>query len=386
VTYSFTEAEKNTILNGGNVPVSGKSSVSPLEGVFSSIMSVENCTMQISDYYTWCSAGKHNNGEICDAEEKSQHIVTMTMVCQGGLSPQPGTEEPGDDGSGEPGGSTSPNPCSVNGVYTNPQDPASSSCNGGVVTQPNLPFLNNDPCEISELPVSNANALLHESTISTEITSLEGHAANSFTEYGMAIINTGTTTIAQDPYTNNDPNNPGTVTITIPPIGDYLASAHSHPDHGAAPPSVADFYADLKDAKNYPTFQAGFVFANNGTKYAFVVNDRAKAEAFLLANPILSNTTADRTMFNKNSQAGKDFIEILENYTEGRLPSYSGNSQNDGLESAYAEILQKYDTGISIAKTDANGNLNSLHSVPFKYTIPASGGKKITGYRAEKCL
>ena len=27
-----------------------------------------------------------------------------------------------------------------NGVYTNPQDPANSDCNGGVVTQPNLEF------------------------------------------------------------------------------------------------------------------------------------------------------------------------------------------------------------------------------------------------------
>ena len=90
-------------------------------------------------------------------------------------------------------------------------------------------------------------------------------------------------------------------------------------------------------------------------------------------------------MFNTSSQVGKDFIGILENYTEGRLPSYSGSSQNDGLESSFAEILEKYDTGISFAKSDANGNLKPLRSVPFNYTIPASGGKKITGYRAENC-
>jgi hypothetical protein len=69
----------------------------------------------------------------------------------------------------------------------------------------------------------------------------------------------------------------------------------------------------------------------------------------------------------------------------GRLPSYSGNSQNDGLESAYAEILNKYDMGISIAKTDTNGQLKPLKSVSFKYTIPASGGKKIIGYKAQPC-
>jgi len=257
-------------------------------------------------------------------------------------------------------------------------------CNGdgsGVVIVPST----GNPCEIAAIPVSNANDILHEPTISTQVSTLENHAANSFTEYGMAIINTGTTTIAQDPYTNNDPSNPGTVSITIPPVGSYLASAHSHPSHSASPPSVADFYVDLKDVKNYPSFQAGFVFANNGTKYAFVVNDRAKAEAFLAAYPFLSNTTADGRMFNENSQVGKDFINILKDYMQGRLPSYSGNSQNDGLESAYAEILQKYDTGISLTKTDANGNLKSLRSVSFKHTVSASGGKKIIGYKAEKC-
>lgn len=242
-----------------------------------------------------------------------------------------------------------------------------------------------DPCKKAKASVMATDNLLKEPNISAEVASLENHAANSFTEYGMAIINTGTTTIAQDPYTNNDPSNPGSVSITIPSVGDYIASAHTHPDHGAAPPSAKDFYQDLKDAKNHPTFQAGLVFANNGTKYAFVVNDRAKVEAFLTAYPFSNNTTPDGRMFNENSQVGRDFIEILKNYTEGRLPNYSGNDQNDGLESSYAEILQRYDIGISIAKTDANGNLKSLRSVSFKHTIPASGGKKIIGYKAEEC-
>ncbi|MCX8534673.1 hypothetical protein [Chryseobacterium luquanense] len=142
VTYNFTEAEKNTILNGGNVPVNGKSSVTPVEGTFTSVMSIEQCTMQINDYYTTCSEGVHSEGQTkgCTATIKSQHVVTMTMVCQGGNSPQPGIEGPGDGGPGEPGGSTSPNPCSVNGVYINPQDPSNSDCNGGVVTQPILEF------------------------------------------------------------------------------------------------------------------------------------------------------------------------------------------------------------------------------------------------------
>ncbi len=70
---------------------------------------------------------------------------------------------------------------------------------------------------------------------------------------------------------------------------------------------------------------------------------------------------------------------------QGSLPSYSGSSQNDGMESAYAQILEKYDTGISFAKADANGNLKPLKPVSFLYEIPASGGEKITGYKAQPC-
>ena len=115
MTYNFTEAEKSIILNGGNVSVSGKSSVTPLEGVYTSVMSVDNCTMQINDYYTWCSAHEHNGGEVdpvCKADDKSQHVVTMTMVCQGGLPPQPGIEGPVYGGPDGGGGSSSATPCS----------------------------------------------------------------------------------------------------------------------------------------------------------------------------------------------------------------------------------------------------------------------------------
>lgn len=101
-------------------------------------MSVENCTMQLYESYTWCSEGVHNHGEVepkCKADHKSQYIAVMVTVCQGGNPQEPGMEVPIDYGSGESGGAL---PCSANGVYLSPQDPAQSGCNGGVVTLPNL--------------------------------------------------------------------------------------------------------------------------------------------------------------------------------------------------------------------------------------------------------
>ncbi|WP_449399397.1 hypothetical protein [Chryseobacterium wanjuense] len=255
-------------------------------------------------------------------------------------------------------------------------------CSGGDV-DPDLPEL--DPCEKNQAPVNNVDNLLHVPTISAEVNALKQYAANDHYEYGTAIINTGTTIIAQDPYSNNDPNDPGHVGISVPPVGDYLASAHTHPDHGAAPPSVKDLYNTMGNSKDYLTFQSSFVFSSNGTIYAFVVTDRNKAIAFLAAYPFASNTEDEGRIFNESSSVGKDFRDIYKNYMEGRLPTYSGNSQNDGMESAFARILEKYNSGINLAKTDSNGNLKPLQSTSFNYTIPASGGKTIIGYKAEPC-
>jgi|GEM_PF-818476 len=415
VSYHLTPSEKEILKNGGLVETKGKTIItelangtySPLAKGMTSCGWVETYTvMGCSDVHNGISthnAGNVDTWEGCTADRKPGLYMTMTYRCDfsgmtddmgnpinpGGSSGSSGGGISGGTGNNNDGPGNNTSPCPDGGTLTEPQglntDPGDGNCSG-IPTQINLPD-RTTPCKKTKASVTAADNLLKEQSISTEIQSLENHAANSFTEYGMAIINTGTTTIAQDPYSNNDPNNPGSVSITIPSVGDYIASAHTHPDHGAAPPSVKDFYIAFQNAKNYSTFQANYVFAHNGTKYAFVVNDRAKAEAFLAAYPFETNTIKmnGETKFNKSSVVGKDFNEIYESYKRGTFPNYSGDDQNDGLESAFAYILEKYDMGISLAKSDSNGNLNSLRSVSFEHTISSSGGKKVTAYKAQPC-
>ncbi|MDR3024521.1 hypothetical protein [Chryseobacterium sp.] len=397
ITYNFTSQEKKILMNGGDVNTKGKSTVTELGvGILPQALgkgSTQSCGYVTAEAYTWCSEGVHHNGETdCTADEQSHLITVLLYVC---TSVDDGSGSGGGGGSstGDGGGGDGPPitwVCPYPKILTGPQQPGSDLGDGscyGVPTDPNVGggSNNGDPCAKASVPVSIVNTLLHAPTISTELSALENHAKNDHYEYGTAIIGTSTTPIAQDPYSSNDPDDPGHVSISIPSVGDLLAMAHTHPSHGAPPPSAKDLYITLESAKERPTFQASFVFSSNGTKYALVVTDRVKAEAFLAAYPFLSNTSDDGRMFNDKFNVGIDFINIYENYMIGRLPSYSGNSQNDGMESAYAQILEKYDTGISFAKTDANGNLKPLRSVSFQYEIPASGGKKITGYRAEPC-
>ncbi|MEC3877429.1 hypothetical protein [Chryseobacterium salviniae] len=330
-------------------------------------------------------------------------MITVTRVCEmvgGGGTGEgvpPGVTNPQGGGTGggttEPGGSNgsanTSQPCDGNGIISQPQDPSTTlesqtGCNTGTPTLPNLgenPFAA-DPCEKAQIPVSNANAVLHEPNISGEMAIMKSHAANANVEYGTAIINIGSSTVAQDPYTDNEPVK---VNIHIPSVGDYIANAHTHPCHGVSAPSLGDFYGDIKHVKDYPTFQGGYIFSCNGSVYAFIVEDRQKAIDFLNTFPEAENLNPNRQLVNEKSQLGIDFNNLYEDYMQGRLPSYSGNGQTDALESALAQVLEKYNSGMILAKSDSNGNLKPLKPVKFQYTIPASGGKKITGYKAVPC-
>ncbi|WP_336690511.1 MULTISPECIES: hypothetical protein [unclassified Chryseobacterium] len=400
VSYYITDQEKEILRSGGTVDTKNKVTYQSLEtGSFQSGITskTQDCHLEINFYYTECSENMHHHGEQypeCTANQPSELVYVITEVCTdtSGGSDNPWNPNfpdlPGGGGGGEEGGSSTP--CNGNGVLTGPQTPASGigydSGDGctGVPTSPNIPNLSN-PCAKAQVPVGNINTLLHDSNISSEMNALKNYAATNHYEYGAAIINTGNSNVAQTPYTNNDPNDPGHVSIIIPPVGNYLASVHTHPDHGAAPPSARDLYSTLENARDYPSYQGSSVFSYNGSQYAFVVNDRAKAIAFVAAFPFASNTTDEGRIFNEASSVGRDFLEIYKHYMTGRLPSYSGTSQDDGMESAYAQILEKYDTGISFAKADANGNLKPLKPVSFQHEISSSGGKKITGYKAQPC-
>lgn len=155
VTYDLTIAEKESIANGDIVTINNRAVITPLEGnPFSSgIFSREQCQASIFDYYTWCSEGKHNNGETCQAAVFSQHIYVIDVNCSGGGAPG-GTDTSGGNTLGN-GGASGGN-CVGNGAYLEPQDPVSSGCPGGVPTQPNaeksfFAIVINLPAELKEL-------------------------------------------------------------------------------------------------------------------------------------------------------------------------------------------------------------------------------------------
>lgn len=340
------------------------------------IITTESCSNYWSckNHETWSSC------DHCGLCYMTSCTTVLIYIPEGPSVPGGGNPgNPDNGGGGVPGSGPPPkDPCRVpveNGPFYKLYNP----CETGDDTFDDL------QCERAEEPVNNVNNVIHASTIASEVKALESHAKNSFTEYGMAIVNAGSSIIAQDPYSNNDPSNPGSVNIVYPTIGDPLVDAHSHPSHGAAPPSVKDLYSMINTAQTFPTYLGTFIFSFNGTKYAFVITDRNKALAFLATHPFATNTANEGRIFNDTFEIGKDFLNIYESYRSGTFPSNTGNEQNDGLEAAFSYILNKYNAGISIAKTDNAGNLKTLKSTSFKHTVPYSGGKKVTAYKAEPC-
>lgn len=240
----------------------------------------------------------------------------------------------------------------------------------------------NNPCEKAK-PLANAvTAIRKDYIVSPKLNALANHATNSNVEYAVTISSNNGWLDATDPYTNNKP---GEVTIVAPTTGDFVGGAHSHPPGGAVPPSPADFYGTMQTAKYYNSYIMNYVFSHNGTEYAFMVNNRQQAENFLNTYPYDSNVTNGGKAFTETSEVGVKFNEIYNCFNEGRCPNYSVSDQNDGLETAMAYILEKYSSGISLAKKDANGNFKGLNVKTFPYTVPNSGGKVITAYKTELC-
>ncbi|WP_028121247.1 hypothetical protein [Epilithonimonas tenax] len=150
-------------------------------------------------------------------------------------------------------------------------------------------------------------------------------------------------------------------------------------------PSPADIYNAIGNAVKYNTFTGCYIFSTNGNVYAIAVNDRQTTIAFLASYPASANVTANGQDFTRASEVGQKYNDIKNYFTTGKCPTYSSTSQNDGMESATAFILDKYNSGMSLAKLDANGVFKTLNPKSFDYVIPASGGQHTTAYKTENC-
>lgn len=143
----------------------------------------------------------------------------------------------------------------------------------------------------------------------------------------------------------------------------------------------------LKSIAEHPGLKYRYVYGiYNGSPevYALVISDPLLAKAFLEQFPESENYDSDKRAIKKGTLLGDVFYTVIEHYYEGRSDDNSGENY-DSRAIGFAYILEKYNAGISIAKTDGNGNLKKITGNIQQITVPNSGGKVKEGVQVSKC-
>ena len=374
IQYDLTNEEKALMLSGHFVDLKNKFKIFDINKL--SIQSRVATEAYGCYVITWetgvCASGQHaygGSGCTLTGSDRAGNlsIISIVNTCSGGGSDNGGTYDPNFPNNNDTSGGGSV------GSDTSPYD--------GSMTLPDI--TGNPDCDKATIPCVSANMLINQINIKPKLDSLANFAATKNIEYAVTVSKPigETYPTATAPFTQN---NPGQVIITAPTNGDYIANAHSHPEGGSPPPSPADFYAAMGNAVNYTTFSTSFIYASDGSVYAIMVNSRQNAQNFLANYPRSSNLSANGQEIIGTSAMAMKFNEIRKNYSSGLYPSYSGNSQKDGLETALAWVLNKYNSGMSIAKMDENGNFKALTAKTFNH-YDTAGQQNITAYKTETC-
>ena len=361
VTYTLTKEERKLLDAKGKLDLNGKTTIEPLDMESISLNNRSGSCWDLFTYQEDCDCHSTHAEGGCTHPTTVYELVQVN--CSGGGEgtgtppPPPGDNGPGNGGGGNPG----------NG-------------GGGILVTPDGDFPSQDPCFLAAPATSNLNQIMKDQNINPKLQALKNLAASSNVEYGVTVSSNSNGYYATNPYTDN---NPSSIGIKPPDNGSFLASAHSHPD--VPPPSITDLYSAIQASVNYFSFKGGLVYAKNGAVFALVVTNTQQAQVFLTTYPKDINWDSGTKLFNEETQLGKDFNEIYNSIKGGTYPNYSGNDQNDALETSLAYILEKYNAGINLAKKDSSGNLKPVKAVSFEYIIPYSGGKKVTAYKTEMC-
>lgn len=240
---------------------------------------------------------------------------------------------------------------------------------GGGGNNPEPPKV--DPCQKAKIPMTQANATLKNSASQQKMDAVLKSKIQNANEFGVAL---GTAANGQIEIT---PPKEGTSSSVSPPIdqlsnpNSVFATAHSHAGAFGAP-SGGDMFSLLERMIMYPNMRYSYVYGiANGVSeiYALVINDRALAADFLNQYPRSQNYDTVTHDFKEGSNLYEDFTAMRYMYGFDSSGNTSGESY-DKNAIAMAHILEKLNSGVSIAKADVTGNLKTINASIQTITKP----------------
>lgn len=317
---------------------------------------------------------------ICD---QCNLCVSQACYTVGGPGGSTGTGDgdgdgsPGDGDGGEGGGSGTGGECSRGGWYrvVPPGD-----CGGG--GDGNTPP--NPKCETSNTSITNANNILKNPEVQTKMDAVLKSKRNAPVEYAVSVGKN-----SNGSYSVTPPKEGGIDSGTVPPVlsGNYVADGHTHPDGHYGTPSGGDFYNFILRFPNNPYLESRFVYGSyfgDAEVYALVVYDKNIAQNFVNTYPKSTNYDENTHMFLSNSTLGNAYNEAI---TYANVGTYQNDSDESYSSSAMAMayVLDRFNTGISLAKVDADGNLKRINVTKEPIVVSGSNGIPKSGLKITKC-
>lgn len=241
-----------------------------------------------------------------------------------------------------------------------------------------------DPCKKAKASITAANNVLKNPDVQTKMDAVLRGKTQAPNEWGVAI---GQKTNGYE-VTNVVEGIPGEKEVTIPVsqlTTPLIGDGHSHAG-AAGRPSGGDLYEMLKVLLTHTDFKYRYVYGDYfgvPENYALIINDRNAAIAFLGQFPRSENYDELNHSIRRDSPLGREFYRAFYHVNEGRSDNTSGEVYDSGAI-AMAYILEKYNSGISISKADANGTLKKINATVQQITVPGNGTVK-EGVKVSKC-
>lgn len=134
-------------------------------------------------------------------------------------------------------------------------------------------------------------------------------------------------------------------------ISDPFALLHSHPN--ISPPSTGDFYSLAKNANLFPTLSASISIDSGGNMYSLLIVDRKKLSTFYSNNPSEYIIVDGKKVPVFPSNITDDLLNIQDAMV------LFGIENKDAIAMAFSFILNKYNTGVELLKSN-NGNFEPI--------------------------
>jgi hypothetical protein len=221
-----------------------------------------------------------------------------------------------------------------------------------------------DPCSQAQPGATSAKETSQTNSFQASKQNIQA-AASDGNEHAVTFGKDANGNVTSSPMSNGGSSSSG-VNTNWPGA---FADLHNHP--GATAPSAGDLYGLINIQQGNSNYNTRFVVTPDGTVYALLIVDPAKASQFI------SDFPKEQISGFPPNFPDPIFTDLTT--AESYLQSIQGYSSQVADEMALALILDKYQSGVALLKQDSNGNFIRLGT---KEITQPDGSKT---YQANNC-